>query len=52
MWEICSHTLGTLTKLTPSKLKFKWTEVEQKASEEIKRIVTRNILLACMDFRK
>ena len=26
MWEIRSHTLAPLTKITPSKVKFKWTK--------------------------
>ena len=39
VWEIISHTLYPLNKLTSSKIKFKWTEVEKKVFEENKRIV-------------
>ena len=35
-----------------NKVKIKWTEVKQKASEEIKRIMARNILLAYASFSK
>ena len=33
-------------------MKFKWTDVEQKASDEIKRTVAHNTLLAYPDFNK
>ena len=39
MWASRSHTLKTLTTLTPNKVNFKWTEFEQKPFEQIKRIV-------------
>ena len=29
-WATQSHTLESLTKLTPNKVKFKWNEVKQK----------------------
>ena len=29
IWERCSHTPAPLTKITPSKVKFKWTKIEQ-----------------------
>ena len=35
--------LEYLAKLTPSKVKFNWTEVEPKAFKNINRIVDRNI---------
>ena len=41
-----------LTKSTPSKIKFKWNEVEQIMFEEIKRIVACNILLSYPGFNK
>ena len=52
MCESYSHMLAPLTKLTPSKVKYKWTEVEQKSFKEIKRIVSPNILLAFPYFDK
>ena len=52
MRKIGSHTLEYLTKSMLSKLKFKWNEVKQRAFEEIKRIVARNILLACTNFNR
>ena len=33
-------------------MKFKWTDVEYKAFEEIKRILDHNNLLAYLDFNK
>ena len=45
MWESHSYMLAHLTKLTSSKVKYKWTEAEQKAFKEIKKIVAPNILL-------
>ena len=45
MWPRWSHTLAPLTKLTSIQRKFKWTNVEQYAFEEIKRIAARDNLL-------
>ena len=42
---IWSHLLQPLTALTSTKIKFKWTDVEQKAFNKIKRIVARDTLL-------
>ena len=47
-----SHTLAPLTKITSSKLKFKWTKIKKNAFEEIKRIVARDTLLAYPDFNE
>ena len=44
MWKIHSHMLAPVTKITPSKVKFKWTKIEQEALEEIKRILACNFL--------
>ena len=49
MWEIFSHTLAPLTYITPSKVKFKWTKIEQDTFNEIKHIVARDILSAYPD---
>ena len=50
MWVICSHMLASLTKTTPSKVKLKWTKIEQDDFEEIKRIVSRSTLSDYPDF--
>ena len=52
MWARHSYMLAHLTKSTSGKVKYKWTEVEQKAFKEIKRIVAPNILLAFPYFDK
>ena len=44
--------LEPLTKIMSSKVKFKWTKIEQGDFEEIKRIVVRIVLLACDYFNK
>ena len=41
-----SHLLHPLTALTSNKVKFKWTEVEQKVFDDIKRVVSQDTLLA------
>ena len=41
-----------LTHITSSKVKFKWTKIEQDDFEEIKRTVARDSLLAYPDFNK
>ena len=50
IWARISHTLVHLTKITPSKVQFKWTKMEQDAFNKIKRIVAHNNLLAYPDF--
>ena len=45
MWPRRSHALATLTILTSIKRTFKCTQVKQDASDEIKRIVSRDTLL-------
>ena len=45
MWERNSHTLASLTKITPIKVKFKWTKIEQDVFYKIKLIVSRHTLL-------
>ena len=46
MWERRSHKLVDLTKIMPSKVKFKLTKIEQKLFKEIKPIVTCSVLLS------
>ena len=52
MWVRRSETLAPLTALTSKKVKFKWTDVEQKAFDTMKRIMARETLLAYPDFNK
>ena len=52
MWPIRSHMLAPLTILTSIKRKFKWTQVEQDAFENINHIVARDTLLTYLDFNK
>ena len=42
MWAIHSHNLAHLPHMTPIKVKFKWTKIEQDTLEEIKCIVYRS----------
>ena len=50
MWSRRSHTLVHLTKITSSRVEFKWAKIEQDDFGEIKRILARNNLLAYPDF--
>ena len=52
MWARRSHLLHPLTALTSNKVKFKWTYMEQKDFDDIKRGVAQNTLLAYTDFKK
>ena len=52
MWAKQSHILNPLTALTSPNVKIKWTDVEQKAFDEIKRTVAHDTLLAYTDFNK
>ena len=52
MWAIRSHTLHPLIALKSPKVKFKWTDVEQKAFDYIKRTVSHDTLLEYPDFNK
>ena len=52
MWPRRSHMLVPLTILTSIKWKFKWTQVEQDAFDEINRIVARDNLSAYSDFNE
>ena len=42
MWDRRLHLLHPLTALTSPKVKFKWTDVEQKSYDEIKRTVAHD----------
>ena len=52
MWRRRSHTLAPLTQMSSDKAKFKWGPEQQKAFEEIKRIMSRETILAFPDFSK
>jgi RNase H-like domain found in reverse transcriptase len=52
MWRRCSHLLSPLTDLISKTKPFKWGEVEQKAFEEIKRVISKETLLTFPDFTK
>ena len=52
MWPRQSHTLAYFTKLTPIKRNFKCKQVEQDASDKIKRIVDRDNLLTYPDLNE
>ena len=52
MWEMRSHTLAPLTKITSSKVEFECTKIKQGSFDEIKQIVIRDTLLAYMYFNK
>ena len=52
MWVHRSDLLAPLSKLTSSTTKWKWTEVEQTAFENIKKIISKETLLSFPDFSK
>ena len=52
MWDRRSHLIHPLTALTSNKVKFKWTDVEQKGFDDIKRDVAHDTLLPYPDFNK
>ena len=52
MWSKRSHLLQPLTALASTKLELKWTDVEQKSSDKIKWIFSRDTLLIYTDFNK
>ena len=52
MWANRSYILHPLTALKSHKVKFKWTDVEKKASDDIKRAVSQDTLLAYPDFNE
>ena len=47
-----SHYVAPLTKLTSSNVKFKWTDEHQNDFDTMKKIISRDALLACPDFNK
>ena len=52
MWARRSNILQPLTSLTSTKVKFKFTDVEQQAFDKIKQIFAHNTLLIYLDFNE
>ena len=52
MWVRQAHTLAPLSRLTSKNNKFIWTDVEQKAFNDMKKILSKETLLLYPDFNK
>ena len=52
MWIRRSHILAPLNALNRKGVKWRWTEVEQKAFDDIKRVMSKETLLHYPDFNK
>ena len=52
MWRGRSHLLAPLARLTSKKVKFEWTDVEQTSFDEVKKILSREVMLAFPNFSK
>ena len=52
MWMKRSHVLAPLTALASNKVKWTWSEPQQKAFEEAKQMVMREVILNYPDFNK
>jgi len=52
MWRRRSHLISPLTPLVGTKTKWEWGVEQQKAFEEIKRVISEETLLAFPDFSK
>ena len=52
MWRRRSHLLAPLTAMCSAKAKFVWGKEQQKAFEDIKKVVSRETMLAFPDFNK
>ena len=50
MWAKRSHLLYPLTTLMSHNVKLKWTNMEEKLFDAIKRAVSQDTLLAYLDF--
>jgi hypothetical protein len=50
MWIRRSHLLAPLTALSSKKAKWHWTSEEQKAFEQVKKVIAKDVLLAYPDF--
>ena len=52
MWRGRSHYLAPLAALTSKKQKWKWTPECQKAFDDVKQAISRDVMLAYPDFTK
>ena len=52
MWPRRSEILAPLSKLSSNKIPFKWTEVEQKAFDKMKDVISKDVLLTYPNFNK
>ena len=52
MWKRRSHILSPLSRLVSKSVKFEWTEKEQKAFEDAKRMIQKETMLAYPKFGK
>jgi len=52
MWIRRSHVLAPLARLTSKTVKWQWGEVERKAFNDMKKIISREVMLAFPDFSK
>ena len=52
MWKGCADLLVPLTTLTSNSTKWKWTNAEQQAFDNIKKVVAKETLLVHLNFNK
>ena len=52
MWRRRSHVLSPLTRLTGDKVKWQWGNEEQSAFDEMKKVISKEALLAFPGFNK
>ena len=52
MWQKCSEVLAPLTALSSKLRKWEWTDIHQKAFNDIKQILSKETLLAYPDFNR
>jgi hypothetical protein len=52
MWVRRSELLSPLTSVPSKNVKFNWTDEHQKAFENIKKIICREVMLTFPDFYK
>ena len=52
MWPHRSEVLAPLSRLTSKKILFQWMDTEQKAFNEMLKIIGKNVLLSYPNFNK
>ena len=52
MWQGRSELLAPLSSLTSNKVKWEWTDIHQKAFDNMKKAIARETILAYPDFSK